>query len=286
MFNDTKYGIVYIKIIEKSKMKNRIKLSKHNNNYVYYEEHHIVPRSIDETLIHEKDNLVLLTAKEHFICHILIWKHFKKLKNIRFERKMSKAIRQLNNNGKYNSKIYEKLKMNLSHSEETKKKISENSKSGTKKVREKLRQANLGKTMSEESKIKRKETWNNKSKEELEEYSRKLSKSLKGRPKPKGSGTQKGFKHSEETKIKISESREGLVLSEKHKKNISISMKGKPKPKYEYTIFNGSNEIIDMDIKDFPHNFKQTSKENVYGGGRKKNMKYKGWYVTRKYVYP
>ena len=52
MFNTSKYGIVYIKIIEKAKLNNRIKLLKEDKNYIYYEEHHIVPRSIDNTLIH------------------------------------------------------------------------------------------------------------------------------------------------------------------------------------------------------------------------------------------
>lgn len=286
MFNTSKYGIVYIKIIEKAKLNNRIKLLKEDKNYIYYEEHHIVPRSIDNTLIHEKDNLVLLTPREHFICHLLIWKHFKKLKNIRFERKMSKAIRQLNNNGKYNSKIYEKLKLNLSHTEETKKKISQHSKSGTSEVRNKLRLINLGKIQSQETIEKRRNTMKNRSDSAKEAHSRNLSNSLKGRKKPKGSGTQKGFKHSEETKRKISESQKGLSFSEIHKKNISLSMKGKPKPKYEYTIFNSSDEIINMDIKDFPHNFKKTSKEKPYKGGQKKNRKYKGWYITRKYIYP
>lgn len=40
----------------------------------YYERHHIVPRSLGGD--NSKQNLVLLTAKEHFICHLLLVKMF------------------------------------------------------------------------------------------------------------------------------------------------------------------------------------------------------------------
>jgi hypothetical protein len=39
---------------------------------VYYEKHHIIPRSLGGS--NKKENLVLLTAKEHFICHLLLTK--------------------------------------------------------------------------------------------------------------------------------------------------------------------------------------------------------------------
>lgn len=39
---------------------------------VYYESHHIVPRALGGT--NEVSNLVLLTAKEHFVCHHLLHK--------------------------------------------------------------------------------------------------------------------------------------------------------------------------------------------------------------------
>ena len=41
--------------------------------------HHIYPKSI----FGENDNLVRLTIREHILCHILLWKHFRKLKNIK-----------------------------------------------------------------------------------------------------------------------------------------------------------------------------------------------------------
>ena len=60
-----KYTNWYLKIIENAKM--RILCDN-----AYHETHHIIPKSLGGTNI--KDNLVKLTAKEHFICHLLLVK--------------------------------------------------------------------------------------------------------------------------------------------------------------------------------------------------------------------
>lgn len=44
------------------------------------------------------------------------------------------------------------------------------------------------------------------------------------------SGRVKGFKHTEEAKLKMSIARKGKAKSEEHKINISLGSKGKPKP--------------------------------------------------------
>ena len=59
------YKKIYNSIIAKAKLENRIK-----HNGIYYENHHILPISLKGE--NKKDNLVLLTAKEHFICHKLL----------------------------------------------------------------------------------------------------------------------------------------------------------------------------------------------------------------------
>lgn len=46
--------------------------SKNNNSY--YESHHVLPKCIFPEFKKEKWNLVLLTAREHFICHLLLTK--------------------------------------------------------------------------------------------------------------------------------------------------------------------------------------------------------------------
>jgi hypothetical protein len=61
---------IYNAIIQNSKIKNRKKINKNENNYLYYENHHIIPRCLSGS--DDKENLVLLTAKEHYICHKLL----------------------------------------------------------------------------------------------------------------------------------------------------------------------------------------------------------------------
>jgi len=123
---ETKYGKLYLSIINNAQNENRKKLKKSEDEYIYFENHHILPESMFPEygdLRSNKWNSILLTAREHFICHILIWKHYKSISYTYGERKMSKAIRRMNGSGKYNSKHYETYNLNLSHSEETKNKM-------------------------------------------------------------------------------------------------------------------------------------------------------------------
>lgn len=61
---------VYDSIIQKAKSENRKKLKKTDDKYVYYENHHILPKCLGGG--EEKENKVLLTAREHYICHKLL----------------------------------------------------------------------------------------------------------------------------------------------------------------------------------------------------------------------
>lgn len=63
MFLTNKYSLWYFNIIDNAIKENRIKLAKSNLEYIYYESHHIIPKSMGGT------DIVLLTAREHFICH-------------------------------------------------------------------------------------------------------------------------------------------------------------------------------------------------------------------------
>ena len=61
MYLDNKYTRWYQKIINEAKLKNRKK-----SDGEYYESHHIIPKCMGG-----KEE-VLLTAKEHYICHLLL----------------------------------------------------------------------------------------------------------------------------------------------------------------------------------------------------------------------
>lgn len=65
LFINNKYSRWYNSII--SKAQNRIK-----DSNTYYENHHIVPKSLNGS--NDVSNIVALTAKEHFICHLLLVK--------------------------------------------------------------------------------------------------------------------------------------------------------------------------------------------------------------------
>jgi len=70
------YQLVYHNIINRARLENRRKYNKCNSNYVYYEAHHVIPKCIggkgrtSDWRWHK--NIVLLTPREHFICHWLL----------------------------------------------------------------------------------------------------------------------------------------------------------------------------------------------------------------------
>jgi hypothetical protein len=65
------YQKIHDQIIERAKLENREK-----NNGIYYEAHHIIPLCLGGTgrvtQYKTHPNVVLLTAKEHYICHKLL----------------------------------------------------------------------------------------------------------------------------------------------------------------------------------------------------------------------
>jgi len=110
---NNKYTILYLSIIIKAK--NEIR----NKKQGYYEKHHIYPKSIWPEYKNDNWNLVLLTAKEHFICHKLLTKMFD---NSTYKQKMYYALWGMMNqenkfqNRKYkiNSKSYENVRLKIS----------------------------------------------------------------------------------------------------------------------------------------------------------------------------
>lgn len=143
MFKDNKYTKIYYKIILRAMKENRSK-----NKEIYFEKHHIIPKCLGGT--DDKENLILLTAREHFLCHLLLTKmndderlifaffmmkrgknritspFFEKLK-YKFAHHMSIIMsnRTVSETTKYKIKTYRTGKR---HSQETKDKIKKNHK--------------------------------------------------------------------------------------------------------------------------------------------------------------
>lgn len=107
----------------------------------YKETHHIIPKSMGGT--DKKENLVELTAREHLIAHILLWKIYR-------NSSMSAALWFMSNSRgiRINSRIYENLRTNFANNvsiQMTGKKVSE-------ETREKMSRSFKGRVFSDEHK--------------------------------------------------------------------------------------------------------------------------------------
>lgn len=181
IFIDNKYTKLYFSIITKAK-------SRILDLNVYSEKHHITPKSLGGD--NSSENLVRLTAREHFICHWLLTK----MVEGNYRNKMMYALNGMRRNKTGNryqteitSRVYASLKGKRKLSEETKIKISL-SKKGIPRSEETIQKIR-NRRLSEESRAK-------------------LSKSLKGRI-----GPNLGKPRSIETKEKIKNTLSGRTLS-------------------------------------------------------------------------
>lgn len=103
LFIDNKYTRTYYTIIERAKSR---------TISTYTENHHIIPKSLGGN--NSKDNLVALTAREHFVCHLLLTK----MTEGDNRSKMAMAVFYLTGRGKAkernniikHSRLYEKLR--------------------------------------------------------------------------------------------------------------------------------------------------------------------------------
>lgn len=109
---DNKYTRTYVKIIARARLRGTTRKAV-VQKFGYVEAHHIIPQSIRDDLRKNKDNIVYLTAKEHYICHLLLTKIFIKSSHIV---KMIYAYRGFcgiankNQSKRYSSRLYDMLK--------------------------------------------------------------------------------------------------------------------------------------------------------------------------------
>ena len=202
----------------------------------YYERHHILPRSLGGLDISE--NIVCLTAREHFICHWLLTKF-----TVGESRdKMIYALRMMrtNNSGqRYTSKItarvYENLKTDYSEIQRQRILGENNPMYGKKFYRSeegRIKQAqsvsgdNNGAKQPQSRKKISESKKGVKRKSFSEEWKQKMSEAHKGEK-----NHRYGVKVSEETRAKISAKMKGRKQSDEEKARRSASNLGKTKPK-------------------------------------------------------
>lgn len=94
MFINNKYTKWYFNIINSAKNKKFFSES-------YYENHHIIPKSLGGD--NSKQNLVKLTAREHFICHLLLVKMLSDKSHIRSMSYALLTMTRSNGGGRRNS---------------------------------------------------------------------------------------------------------------------------------------------------------------------------------------
>ena len=186
MFNNSKYTNTYYKIINRA-------LARAQEGYS--ESHHIIPRSLGGS--NKKDNIVLLTAREHYICHLLLTQMVegdakKKMTYAAWTMARTRKI-------KTNSRIYARLKEQAT---ENLRKSQLGVKRGpmSEEHKQKIREATLRRYQNPEEREKTGKSI--KGREVSQETREKLSKARKGKSHPPTYG-MKGKKHSPETLEKM-----------------------------------------------------------------------------------
>ena len=200
MFTQSKYFNLYTRITNAAKLR---------TNVGYTETHHIIPTSLGGP--NTKENLVELTAREHFICHWLLVK----MTEGEARSKMIYALQGMKSENKYQERYHTKI---------------------TARVYEKYRIEHA----ANHSKIMKGRKAPNKGIPMSEEQKQKLREVALRRPPPsketraKWAASRKGYKHTEETKRKQHLALIGKPkgpMSEEQKLARSLTMKGKPKIK-------------------------------------------------------
>lgn len=216
MFINNKYKKIYDSIINKAFIRPEIQL--------YTEEHHIIPRSLGGS--DSSDNIVTLTAREHFICHILLTKFTAgsdRHKMLYAACILSKAKRDYQYRY-FNSRLYEKIKIESANAmsssrkgktyeelygevkaKELRQKKALPRTAQTPETIEKRAKKLTGQKRSDEQKSRMSAAQKNRTphsytKDEVDAIGDKISNALKGKKK------------SDEHKIKLSESLKGKAL--------------------------------------------------------------------------
>lgn len=179
----------------------------------YTEKHHIQPRSLGGT--DDKNNLVDLTAREHFICHWLLTKMY----TGEAKAKMIYALNGMKRSNtfaqryetKITARVYENLKKEFSkvHSENMKgrdpwnkgipiteeqrekNRIAATGKKHTDTAKSRISKAQIGRKRSDETKEKIRNALKGKPKGPMSDEGKRIrSESAKGKAKPKGMGAK------------------------------------------------------------------------------------------------
>lgn len=177
------YEKIYKQLVSKAKLECRKK-----GNGIYYERHHIVPKCLGGN--ESKDNLVLLTAREHYVAHKLLCELYPDVDKLHFALWRMMNPQTKNHIRSYNISSYEyNCRRQIHQGKIQKIGLSNKGKQITDKQKQKIRDKRKLQIITAETK--RKISIANKGKKKptrTEEHCNNLSKSMigknKGKPKP------------------------------------------------------------------------------------------------------
>ena len=204
LFINNKYTRIYCSIIINAQ-------TRLLSEETYTETHHIIPKSLGGSNL--SDNLAILTAREHFVCHWLLTK----MVDGKHQDSMIYALRMMNCAGKkqqryktlITSRVYSKLRAQFS--------IIHSNRIITDEVRHNMSEGQKGKKHSDATKAKFSKnrtgsTWSEKSKQKMrgrfisEETRQKLrDRTISDKQRERASATHNGKIVSEETRQKMRE---------------------------------------------------------------------------------
>lgn len=204
MYLSNKYTAWYYTIINRALLRTEI--------HEYCETHHIIPKSLGGTNI--KTNLVVLTAREHFICHLLLPKMLDNQEDINKMKYAFHCITHVRNSGQSQRHICTSTQYALA------KKYKSECLKGKPAY-------NKGVPCSDEQKLKISKALKGRpSYVRTQETLDKLSKASKGHSRNKGrASNRKGIQMSEAQKEKIRVSMMGKIPSEESLRKRSNAMK-------------------------------------------------------------
>ena len=198
----------------------------------YTERHHIKPRSLGGT--DNTDNLVELTAREHFICHWLLVKmttgeeHYKMLNALRMMR--AEKSGQQRYETAITSRVYESIKQEYAQLQSVLRSGKGNGffgKTHTEEARRAIREKNTGKKLTEKQIARQIAAQTGRKRAPFsEEWRAKMAEKKKGENNPRF-----GVKVSEETKQKQREKATGRKQSEETIRKKADAIRGLAKPK-------------------------------------------------------
>jgi hypothetical protein len=198
----------------------------------YTETHHIQPRSLGGA--DTPDNLVELTAREHFICHWLLVKmirgedHYKMLNALRMMR--AEKHGQQRYETKITARVYESIKKEYAELQSILRSGEGNGfygKTHTEEARRRISEANKGRVQPPEEKAKQIAAITGRKRAPFsEEWRARLSESKRGEK-----NNRYGIELSEETRRKIGDRIRGRKQTAEEKQRRAEANKGRVKPK-------------------------------------------------------